>query len=215
MAFITQTDLDGNSCGAFTIAYWKWLKNGRNPNNRTLAPTEDKNEIKKIYELIKFYSNAPAMALEDNCNPINMMCLLDSLINIKTTFYYKSQSVVEILYQLIRYQAQKKAKNNQQNQYSILLQLENSQIQKGMSLPLPTSGRYAIVICSVLCGAIYGGLHYILVGELSAGRYQMMNPHKGIWEPITNEQYSGTTDIEVYFDEVHGQEESPDWRSYP
>lgn len=71
MAFITQKNQ--SNCGAYALAYWKWLETGE-PSEK-----EQVEEVEEITSSILFGEDAPFPALAQYCDPAKMINYLTSV----------------------------------------------------------------------------------------------------------------------------------------
>lgn len=78
MAFITQKHQ--SNCGAYALAYWKWLETEKLPEKEQAeAEAKEEMEVEEITNLILFGKDAPNQALTQYCDPVKMINYLTSM----------------------------------------------------------------------------------------------------------------------------------------
>lgn len=190
MPFLIQPD-NVNSCGAFAIAYYQWLRwEGRTPQMGPL--NDDGTLVATIYGQIQFGNlPGPLAAFNDNSNPVLMMeylqntaapgAQLGQALHNQPVFYRDGNNApVAGIYNAI----------NTPNAFGPVIGnlIQNQQLFQN-ALPALANGQYAIVIFTVHDGVGQhmdpdpDGMHYILFRRAN-GQTSYYNSWNGEATPV-------------------------------
>jgi hypothetical protein len=192
--FVTQTSNPNDlRCGAFSMAFYKWLKEGK---TYSLDQTADYNTVDNIYSAIKFgsaYSSVyvtgmGTINLSQSSNPLNLLHYANSTLGYTSAEFYRDETIqqMEDIYNAI-------SAND-----GTLLGTYSSKSKTG-GIPSLSTGQYAIVV--FLVSDIYNmplSLHWILFHKTTNG-YEYYDPYFGKPLSATEAQLRGSTHISVNY----------------
>jgi hypothetical protein len=187
--FVTQTsDQDDLRCGAFSMAYYKWLNEGK---TYSLDQAADYSIVDSIYSQIKFgnaYSNVAGLDLSTMSSPLQMLRYANTTLGETSAEFYRDSSISEMegIYTAIS------------NFDSSLLSTYSSKSKTG-GIPALVANQYAVVVFSVeLTNGTPVALHWILFHRTSSG-YEYYDPYFGVAKSATVAQLKGDTTISVNY----------------
>jgi len=192
--FVTQTTVSSDlRCGAFSLAYYKWIKEGKIVSSNATA---DYATVDAIYAQIKFGSLYSAVAitgmgtqdLSATSCPLNMLHHAVAELANTGAEIYRDATIP--------------AMNDIYNAIGInngdLLATYNAKVKTG-GIPTLNVGQYAVVVFFVASpGEMSGSLHWVLFHRNSSG-YQFIDPYFGTPMPATEAQMKGSATISVTY----------------
>jgi hypothetical protein len=190
--FVTQTsDANDLRCGAFSLAFYKWLKEGKTYSS---DQTTDYSTVDSIYTNVKFgsaYSNVGGMDLSASSNPLKMLHYAIDTLGESSAEFYRDSTIPEMegIHTAI-------STND-----SSLLTTYTAKDKTG-GIPTLNNGDYAIVVCAVYFANGIGpiSLHWILFHKTLTG-YIFYDPYFGMAKSATENQLRGIEQISVTYPE--------------
>jgi len=187
--FVTQKPYPDMMCGAYSLAFYKWLKSGKTYSKNEAA---DRKEVAAIYNQVKFgtsYSRVDVTGmgvqnLSAANNPIKMFDYVVEVLGKSTAkFYYDSNNPALV-----------SIKNSIEANDATLMTKHSERILS-IGIPSLNVGQYAIVLFRVGKGA---SLHWILCHNNENGLV-FYDPYFGEARPITDAQMRGNSTLEVKY----------------
>ena len=185
--FVTQKPYPDTMCGAYTLAYYKWLKSGKTYSENEMA---DRSEVVAIYNQVMFgtsYSsvnvtNIGALNLSVANNPLKMLDYVVEVLGKSTAkFYYDSNNPVLV-----------SIKNSIEANDATLMAKHSDRIHSA-GIPALNVEQYALVLFQV-----GGSLHWILCHNTGNGLVSY-DPYFGEARPITNAEMRGNSALQVSY----------------
>ena len=185
--FVTQNPYPDTMCGAYSLAYYKWLKSGKTYSDNEAA---DRSEVETIFNQVKFgssYSNVDVTSIGFRNLPVanDPLKMLDYAVEVlgKSTakFYYDSNnSTIVFIKNLI-----------EANDSTLMKKHSNRVISSG--IPTLNVGQYAIVLFLVGKGPT---MHWVLCHNTENGLVAY-NPSDGEARSITVVQMQGKSSYSI------------------
>ena len=159
--YITQGKADGNSCGAFTLAYYEWEISGH-----AKAEAADRAYISALYNDIVFGCAMPGF--ESYSNPMLMMRRLAKQ-GAKPVFHLGENPLIRQMFGVLS--AAAKQEVAQMKMLGMLCEA---------ALDVEQAAEYAILVCQMLeNGAPVNKLHYVLMKKSCDREPLILNPWHG------------------------------------
>lgn len=186
--FVTQKPYPDMMCGAYTLAYYKWLKSGKTYSENEAA---DRSEVLAIYNQVKFGSsyssvNVTGIGIRNLSVANNPLKMLDYAVEVlgksTTKFYYDSNNPVLV-----------SMKNSIETNDSTLMTKHSDRIHT-IGIPALNIGQYVLVLFRL--GE--GSLHWILCHNNRNGLV-FYDPYFGEARPITDAQMRGNSTLQVTY----------------
>lgn len=156
--YITQGKADGNSCGAFTLAYYEWEISGH-----AKAEAADRAYISALYNDIVFGCAMPGF--ESYSNPMLMMRRLAKQ-GAKPVFHLGENPLIRQMFGVLS--AAAKQEVAQMKMLGMLCEA---------ALDVEQAAEYAILVCQMLeNGAPVNKLHYVLMKKSCDREPLILNP---------------------------------------
>jgi hypothetical protein len=187
--FVTQNPYPDMMCGAYTLAYYKWLKSGKTYSENE---TEDRTEVVTIYNQVVFgpsYSKVDVrgMGVQNFTaynNPVKMLDYAVEVLGKSTAkFYYdrNNPALVSI-------------KNSVETNDPALM-TKHSDRTLNLGIPALNVGQFALVLFRVGNGV---ALHWVLCHNTGNGLV-FYDPYFGEARPITDAQMRGNSTLQVTY----------------
>jgi len=187
--FVTQKPYPDMMCGAYSLAFYKWLTSGKTYSENEAA---DRAEVVAIYNQVVFgtsYSrvDVTGMSIQNLSTASNPAKMLDYAVEAleKSTakFYYDSNNPVLVSLK----------KSIEANDASLVMKHSDRILSTG--IPALNVGQYTIVLFSVGKSA---SLHWVLCHNTGNGLV-FYDPYFGEAKTITDTQMRGTSSLQVTY----------------
>jgi hypothetical protein len=187
--FVTQKPYPDMMCGAYSLAFYKWLKSGKTYSENEAA---DRAEVVTIYNQVMFgtsYSrvDVTSMGVQNFSAANNPVKMLDYAVEVlgKSTakFYYDSNNPALV------------SIKNSIEANDVTLMTKHSDRIFAVGIPALNVGQYALVLFRVGKGA---SLHWVVCHNNGNGLV-FYDPYFGEARPITDAQMRGSSTLQVTY----------------
>lgn len=166
MEYIMQRKQDGNTCGAFVLAYYQWEKTGC----ETVQEEAGRAYVEQLYREIVFGSTMPGF--ETYSNPVLMMRWLAQQ-GARPVFYLGENPLVQKMFAVLQASAGAE-----------IAALQEAGMLCREALDVCRAGEYSVLVCQMEeDGAPAAKLHYVLMKKAGGGMPLIVNPWHGQARP--------------------------------
>ena len=161
-----QRKQDGNTCGAFVLAYYQWEKAGC----ETVQEEAGRAYVEQLYREIVFGSTMPGF--ETYSNPVLMMRWLAQQ-GARPVFYLGENPLVQKMFAVLQASAGAE-----------IAALQEAGMLCREALDVCHAGEYSVLVCQMEeDGAPAAKLHYVLMKKAGGGMPLIVNPWYGQARP--------------------------------
>ena len=187
--FVTQKPYPDMMCGAYSLAFYKWLKSGKTYSQNE---AKDRAEVVAIYNQVKFGSSYSSVKVTNMGvqnfsianNPVKMLDYAVEVLGKSTAkFYYDNNNPALV-----------SIKNSIEENDTTLITKHAERIFIN-GIPALNVGQYALVLFLIGKGT---SLHWVLCHNTENG-LMAYDPYFGVARPITDAQMRGNSTLQVTY----------------